>query len=229
MENSLPSAPKLPSPSALSTPKILWLALFFGLMLWSGIAPADRFTWVLEVFPAWIVFIILALTYKRYPLTQLAYSFILIHASILYLGGHYTYAEVPLGYWMKDLFHFSRNNYDKIGHLAQGFIPALVLREIFIRSNVVNSKGWRFSLVVASCLAFSAFYEILEFVVAISTGDKGDAFLGTQGYVWDTQTDMLAALIGAILCQILFARIHDGQIKNSLTSGSSTKSRSVRH
>ncbi len=215
--------------STISFPKALWLFLFFGLMLWSGIHPADRFTWVLEVFPAWIVFLILALTYKRYPLTPLTYSFILLHASILYLGGHYTYAEVPLGYWMKDLFHFSRNNYDKIGHLAQGFVPALVLREIYIRSNIINTKGWRFSLVVASCLAFSALYEILEFVVAISTGDKGDAFLGTQGYVWDTQTDMLAALIGAILCQILLAKLQDSQIKNSLTSGSSTKSRSVRH
>lgn len=194
--------------------KSIWLFLFFGLMIASGIHPTDRFTWVLEVFPAWIVFLILALTYKRFPLTPIAYGLILIHASILYLGGRYTYAEVPFGYWIKDLFHLGRNDYDKIGHFAQGFVPALVLREVFIRTKVVNGKKWLAALVVASCLAFSAFYELLEFVIAISTGDKGDAFLGTQGYIWDTQTDMLCALIGAIVSLLILSKIHNRQIQN---------------
>ena len=190
------------------------LLCFFAVLLWSGIAPKDQFTWFLEVVPALIAFVVLAITYKRFPLTDLAYTLIVVHTAILAVGGHYTYAEVPLFDWIRDVFHQSRNNYDKVGHFAQGFIPALILREIFIRKNVVPDPRWRNVLIVASCLAMSACYEFFEWGVAVASGEASDAFLGTQGYVWDTQSDMLFAMIGAVASVVVLRTIHDKQIRS---------------
>jgi len=156
--------------------------------------------------------VILVVSYKKFPLTRLAYILILAHCIILMVGGHYTYAKVPLFDWIRDFFELERNNYDKIGHFAQGFIPAIVAREILIRKKVVNSARWLSFLVVCFCLAFSALYELIEWWVAISTGESAEAFLGTQGYVWDTQSDMALALFGAIVALLLLGRYHDKQL-----------------
>jgi putative membrane protein len=188
------------------------IILFFTGLIWSAINPKEYFTWLLEVFPAIIGFIILTLTYKRFTFTKLVYIFILIHCWILFIGGHYTYAEVPLFDWVRDTFSQSRNNYDKVGHFAQGFVPALVIREIFIRKNI-TTKSWRAFIVVCICLAISAFYELIEWWTSLLSGESGDAFLGTQGYVFDTQSDMFLALIGAISALIFFSKFHDKQIQ----------------
>lgn len=156
---------------------------------------------------------VLAFTYKKFELTNLTYILILIHCIILMVGGHYTYAKVPIFDWIRDYFELSRNNYDKVGHLAQGFIPAIIAREIFIRKSVIIKTGWLNFLVICFCLAFSAFYELIEWWVAVSTGDSAEAFLGTQGYVWDTQSDMALALLGTILSLAILSRIHDRQIE----------------
>ena len=194
--------------------KWLWLGIFAAVLVWSGIDPKDQFTWLLEVFPAIIGFVLIVLTYKKFPLTPLLYTLILIHMVILMVGGHYTYAEVPLFDWIKELFHQSRNNYDKVGHLAQGFIPAILARELLIRKHVVTaSRAWLNYIVLSIILAFSAFYELIEWWVAVATGDDAEAFLGTQGYVWDTQSDMMYALIGGIAALILLSRLHDRQIR----------------
>ncbi|WP_298445433.1 DUF2238 domain-containing protein [uncultured Ferrimonas sp.] len=192
--------------------KLIWAAIFAVVMLWSGYQPKDQFTWFLEVVPAMIGAVILVATLKRYPLTPLVYQLILLHCVILMVGGHYTYAEVPLFDWIKEWFNLDRNNYDKVGHLAQGFIPAMIAREIFIRNKVVNGTYWRNFLAVCFCLAFSAFYELIEWWVAAATGEDAEAFLGTQGYVWDTQSDMMLALIGAIGALALLGRWHDRQL-----------------
>ena len=193
--------------------KIAWIFIFFIILIWSAIEPVDYFTWFLEVFPALIGFIILAATYRNFKLTALAYGLILIHCIILMVGGHYTYAKVPLFDWIRDYFELSRNNYDKVGHLAQGFIPAVIAREIFIRKSVIRQKGWLNFLVVCFCLAFSAFYELIEWWVAALTGESAEAFLGTQGYVWDTQSDMALALLGSILALLFLSKIHDHQLE----------------
>ena len=194
--------------------KWLWLTVFTGVLVWSAIDPKDQFTWFLEVFPALIGFVLIVLTYKKFPLTPLLYTLILIHMIILMVGGHYTYAEVPLFDWIKEVFHQSRNNYDKVGHLAQGFIPAILARELLIRKHIVTaSRAWLNYIVLSIILAFSAFYELIEWWVAVATGDDAEAFLGTQGYVWDTQSDMMYALIGGIAALILLSRLHDKQIK----------------
>lgn len=193
--------------------KIAWIFIFFIVLIWSAISPADYFTWFLEIFPALIGFIILAATYRNFKLTALAYGLILIHCIILMVGGHYTYAKVPLFDWIRDYFELSRNNYDKVGHLAQGFIPAIIAREIFIRRSVIRQKGWLNFLVVCFCLAFSAFYELIEWWVAALTGESAEAFLGTQGYVWDTQSDMASALLGSILALLFLSKIHDHQLE----------------
>ena len=192
--------------------KYLWLIIFFAVLIWSGINPKDYFTWFLEVAPALIGIVILAATYKRFQFTRLAYILILIHCIILMVGGHYTYAEVPLFDWIRDWFDFERNNYDKIGHLAQGFIPAIIARAILIRNEIVKGGNWLSYIVVSICLAISAFYELIEWWVAELTGESAEAFLGTQGYVWDTQSDMALALLGAILSLIALSKIHDRQI-----------------
>ena len=170
---------------------------------------------MLEVFPALIGVVILIATRKSFPLTPLVYGLLFVHALILIVGGHYTYAEVPLGFWMRDAFGFARNHYDRIGHFAQGFVPAMVAREILIRRNVVRGRGWLFFIVVSICLAISAAYELLEWSVSSATGSKGDAFLGTQGDIWDTQKDMTLALIGSIVAQLTLARVHDRQLTSN--------------
>lgn len=192
--------------------KYLWLVLFFSTLIWSGIAPKDQFTWFLEVVPALIGIVVLAITSRSFPLTPLLYGLILVHAIILMVGGHYTYAEVPLFDTIKDLMGSERNNYDKVGHFAQGFVPALLAREILLRLRVVQGRGWLNFLVVCICLAFSAFYELIEWWVALATGEGAEAFLGTQGYVWDTQSDMGLALLGAIVAILTLSRLHDRQL-----------------
>ena len=193
--------------------KILaWILTFSIVLIWSAINPADYFTWFLEVLPAVIGFALLAATYRRFRLTNLAYLLILIHCIILMVGGHYTYADVPLFDWLRDYFELARNNYDKVGHLAQGFVPAIIAREILIRMSVVNGTSWLSFLVVCFCLAFSAFYELIEWWIAIASGESAEAFLGTQGYVWDTQSDMALALFGAVLALILLSTTHDRQL-----------------
>lgn len=192
----------------------LWISTFFAALIWSGINPHDYFTWFLEVIPAIIGFLVLAFTRKSFPLTPLVYTLILIHSIILMVGGHYTYAEVPLFDWIKEVLHQSRNNYDKLGHFAQGFVPAMIAREIMARKNVVNGKGWLGFLSICFALAFSALYELIEWWVALATGDNAEAFLGTQGYVWDTQSDMALALLGAIVAILVLSRWHDRQLKS---------------
>ena len=195
--------------------KALWLVIFFTILIWSGINPKDQFTWFLEVVPALIGFVLLVLSYKKFPLTSLLYSLILIHMIILMVGGHYTYAEVPLFDWIKEVLDQSRNNYDKVGHFAQGFIPAILAREILLRKKVVQgAKIWLNYIIVSIVLAFSAFYELIEWWVALATGEDAEAFLGTQGYMWDTQSDMMYALIGAVTALLLLSRFHDKQLKN---------------
>jgi putative membrane protein len=189
-----------------------WSAIFLTALIWSGAFPRDRFVWALEVAPAIVAAAILYATRKRFPLTQLAYILILIHSIILMVGGRYTYAEVPLFDWIRDLFHQSRNNYDKVGHFAQGFIPAIVAREILIRKAVVQGKNWLAFIVVSICLAISAFYELFEWWTAELTGEAAEAFLGTQGYAWDTQSDMFFAFIGAATALALLSRVHDREL-----------------
>jgi len=195
--------------------KYVWLSIFFVALIWSGVAPKDTFTWFLEVVPALIGFVLLVLTRKTFPLTPLLYTLILIHMIVLMVGGHYTYAEVPLFDTIKELLHQTRNNYDKVGHLMQGFMPAILAREILIRKEIVRaSRLWLNYIIVSIVLAFSAFYELVEWWVALATGDDAEAFLGTQGYVWDTQSDMMYALLGGILALVLLSHWHDKQLKN---------------
>jgi len=192
--------------------KWLWVVIFMAVLVWSGIKPHDQFTWFLEVLPALIGFVVLAITRKSFPLTPLVYTLILIHSIILMVGGHYTYAEVPLFDWIKEVFHQTRNNYDKLGHFAQGFVPAMIAREIIIRKNIINGKYWMAFFVICFTLAFSAFYELIEWWVALASGEDAEAFLGTQGYVWDTQSDMGLALLGSIVALLFFSRWHDRQL-----------------
>ncbi len=195
--------------------KYIWLAIYFPVLIWSAVSPKDQFTWFLEVIPALIGLVILAVTYKRFPLTPLLYALILIHMVILMVGGHYTYAEVPLFDWIKEVLDQSRNNYDKVGHFAQGFMPAILVRELLIRQNVVErSRLWFNYIILSIVLAFSAFYELVEWWVSLATGEDAEAFLGTQGYVWDTQSDMAWALFGAVMALLFLSRLHDRQLKN---------------
>jgi len=187
-----------------------------AVFVWSAVRPHNYFTWILETFPAIIGFVILVATCRRFPLTPLAYALLMIHAAILMVGGHYTYAEVPLGFWMRDLLHTARNDYDRIGHFAQGFVPAIVAREVLIRRKVVRGRGWVYFIVVCICLAISASYELLEWRVSVATGSKGDAFLGTQGDIWDTQEDMATALVAAMIAPLVLGWIHDRQIGEHL-------------
>lgn len=194
--------------------KYLWLLLFFATLTWSGIYPKDQFTWLLEVAPALIGISVLAITYNSFRLTPLVYLLILIHCIVLMVGAHYTYAEVPLFDTLKPIFGFERNNYDKLGHFVQGFVPAMIAREILIRKAVVSSPSWRNFFIVCFCLAFSAFYELIEWGVALASGNSAEAFLGTQGYIWDTQSDMFAALLGVISALIILASVHDRQLSS---------------
>ena len=191
----------------------LWLVIFFATLVWSGIEPKDSTTWVLEVLPAVVGFAVMVATRRRFPLTSLAYLLILAHCIVLMVGGHYTYAEVPLFDWIRDGFGLERNNYDKLGHFMQGFVPAIVAREILVRNAIIAGKGWMSFMIVCICLAISAFYELIEWWVAILSDEAAEAFLGTQGYVWDTQSDMMYALVGAIAALVLLSKLHDKQIK----------------
>ena len=193
--------------------RIAWIVIFLGVLVWSGVAPKDFMTWCLEVFPAVAGAIVLWFSRERFPLTTLVYALILIHCVILMVGGHYTYAEVPVGDWLRDATDGTRNNYDKLGHFAQGFVPALIARELVIRLKVFNSARWRDFFIVSFCLGFSAFYELIEWWVALMSDEAADSFLGTQGYIWDTQSDMGLALIGAIAALLLLSKIHDKQLQ----------------
>lgn len=183
-----------------------------GVLLWSGIYPNDRTTWAMEVAPVVIGLCLLLPTYRRFTLTPLLYGLITFHCVILMIGGKYTYAEVPLFNWLRDTFELTRNHYDRVGHFVQGFVPAILARELLLRTSPLRPGKWLFTIVVCGCLAFSAFYELIEWRVAVAMGSGADAFLATQGDVWDTQNDMAMALIGAIVGQLLLARIHDRQL-----------------
>jgi len=188
------------------------LSFLAAVTAWSWISATDRGTWWLESFPIWIALPILAATYVRFPLTRLAYLLITVHACILLVGAHYTYAHVPLFDWVRDHWSLQRNDYDKVGHLAQGFVPAIIAREVLTRLRVVRGSGWRFFLVICICMAISACYELLEWAVALIEGNGADAFLGTQGDPWDTQSDMFCALIGAAAAQLLLPWVHDREM-----------------
>ena len=175
----------------------------------SGLHPYDRTTWWLEIFPILIAAPILVATARRFPLTTLTYTLLAIHAIVLIVGGHYTYARVPLGFWLQHLLGLARNDYDRLGHFAQGFIPAILIREILVRTSPLRPGRWLFVIVTAMCLAFSACYEFFEWGAAVAGGHAADAFLGTQGDVWDTQWDMFTALIGAIAAQLALSRVHN--------------------
>ena len=191
----------------------IWLFIYSVVFIWSLINPKDLFTWFLEVLPAMIALIVLAITYKNFKLTPLVYSLILIHCIILMVGGHYTYASVPLFDFLKDFLNQDRNNFDKLGHFAQGFIPAMVAREMIIRKSIIPIESWRNFFIICFCLGFSAFYELIEWWVALLSNEASNDFLGTQGYIWDTQSDMAWALFGAILALIVLSKYHDKQLK----------------
>jgi len=191
-----------------------WMAVYVGVLAWSAINPHDYPTWFLEVFPALIGAGLLWYTRVSFPLTTMSYVLILVHCIILMVGGHYTYAEVPLGDWVRDAFDLQRNNYDKLGHFVQGFIPAIITREIVIRKKVFNDARWRDFFIVCFCIGFSAFYELIEWWVALLSEEAAESFLGTQGYVWDTQSDMFWALLGATLAVVLLGRWHDRQLRD---------------
>jgi putative membrane protein len=188
------------------------LIVFFLTFIWSIIEPKESFTCFLEIVPALIGLVVLALTFKQFRFSNFTYTMILLHCIVLFVGGHYTYAEVPLFDYIRETFHQTRNNYDKVGHFMQGFVPALIIRELFIRKMVISNKSFFNFIIVSICLAISAAYEWIEWGVSVSTGDKGDAFLGTQGDIWDTQSDMLFATVGATLALVLFSKIQDKQI-----------------
>lgn len=183
-----------------------------GLVI-SAINPHDYFTWILEVFPAIIGFVVLVLTYKRFRFTYFTYLMILFHCYVLFIGGHYTYALVPAFDWVRDVFHQTRNNYDKVGHFFQGFVPAMIVRELLLRRQVVQKKTWLGVLTVCVCATISVLYELLEWLVSVTSGSAGDSFLGTQGDIWDTQSDMLFAIIGASCMVLFFSKLLDTEIK----------------
>lgn len=196
---------------------LILLAVFLFVLAWSVINPKDLFTWFLEVLPALIAFVILVITCNRFRLTNLAYLLICIHAIILMIGGHYTYAEMPLFNWLRDEFDLTRNYYDRVGHFAQGFIPAIIAREIVVRTTLLRSGKMLFFIIVCICLAISAAYEFFEWWVALAVGENADAFLATQGDVWDTQWDMFLAMCGAVISFLSLQRIHDKQLNHFLT------------
>jgi putative membrane protein len=183
-----------------------------GVLAWSGLEPHDRFTWVLEVAPVLLGLPIVLATRRRFPLTPLLYLLLAVHACILMVGGKYTYAEVPLGFWVSEALGLARNHYDRLGHFAQGFVPAILAREVLVRTSPLRGSRWLPAVVIAFCRAFSALYELIEWWTAVATGDSATAFLGTQGDVWDTQWDMFLALIGAATALLTLSRVHDQQL-----------------
>lgn len=197
----------------------IYIAIFVIVALWSGCQPYEAWLWFMEAGICVVALLIMIFTYRQFRLTNLTYIFILIHFIILFVGAHYSYAKVPLFDMLKDWMHSDRNNYDKLGHFAQGFVPAMVAREILIRLDVVRKKSWIPFLVVCICLAISAFYELIEWWVAAFSEDGADDFLGMQGYVWDTQSDMFCALIGAICMLLFLSKVQDKQIKKLMKQG----------
>jgi putative membrane protein len=198
---------------SLGTMRLVLLLIIAAVFVWSGISPHDRMTWWLEVAPVIIAVPLMLATHRRFPLTILTWVLIAIHAVIPMVGGHYTYARVPLFDTIRDTFDLARNHYDRLGHFAQGFVPAIVAREILLRTSPLRRGGWLFTLVTAVCLAISALYELLEWASAVIAGDGAIDFLGSQGDVWDAQKDMLLALIGAIVAQLILAKLHDRQLR----------------
>ena len=196
-------------PSSRSREPLVLLAVTAVLLGVSGIGPHARATWWMEVAPVLIAAPVLVLTAARFPLTRLTYRLVFVHACILLLGGHYTYAEVPPGFWVQDWLGLARNHYDRLGHFAQGFVPAIVVREILLRRSPLRAGRWLLFLTTCVCLAISACYEFIEWWAALAGGEAADAFLGTQGDVWDTQWDMFLALLGAITAQLTLGRVHD--------------------
>ena len=188
------------------------VAAMGALLIWSAIGPEDRLTWLMEVIWVIVGVPLLIFTYSRFPLTRVLYVLIALHCALLIVGGHYTYAKVPLGLWAQDAFDLARNHYDRLGHFAQGFVPAILARELLLRKTALKPGGWLFYLVVAAALSFSAFFEMIEWWAALVWGADADAFLATQGDVWDTQWDMFLALCGAIIAQLLLSRLHDRQL-----------------
>lgn len=197
------------------------LCAVLGVLVWSGIEPYDRVTWILEVSPTIVGLIVLAATWRRFRFTNLVLTLIAVHMILLCVGGKYTYARVPLGDWIKDTLDLARNHYDRVGHLAQGFVPALIAREILLRLHVVARRAWVPFLVVCICLAISAVYELIEWVTALVSEEAAESFLGTQGDFWDTQADMAWALAGAIAALLLLSRWHDRQMRTLENSGDS--------
>ncbi len=200
-----------------SRPLQITAAASLALLVLSYFGAYDRATWWMEVAPVLIVWPLLLATHQRFPLTRLLVGLIFIHAAILTLGGHYSYARVPLGFWLQEMLGLARNPYDGIGHLAQGFIPAIAARELLLRKTALKAGGWTFTLVTAVCLAISAIYELIEWGAAVAMGQGADEFLGTQGDPWDTQKDMAFAWLGAMGAQVLLARWHDRQLKSLRT------------
>jgi len=192
---------------------IFWIASLLAVFIWSAINPHDYFTWFLEVLPVLLGLALLAVTRRRFTFTPLVYWLIWLHMMVLMVGSHYTYAEVPLFEWLKPVFGWNRNNYDKVGHFMQGFGPVLVIREIFIREGVVARTGWLPAILIFVILGASAAYELIEWGAAVATGSLGDSFLGTQGYIWDTQSDMLMCLVGSIMALLLLSKWHDAQME----------------
>ena len=201
-----------PLPGVRRREPLVLLAIGLALLVLSGIHPKDRYTWFLEVAPIFVALPVLLLTASRFPLTALAYRLVFLHALVLMLGGHYTYAEVPLGFWVRDLFGLARNHYDRLGHFLQGFVPAILVREVLRRKTPLPPGGWLFFLTTSVCLAISAAYEFMEWGTALVSGSAAIDFLGTQGDVWDTQWDMFLALIGSLTAQLLLSRLHERQL-----------------
>jgi putative membrane protein len=209
------TAPTAAEPVAL-------LAATGVVLVWSGIGPLERGTWWMEVAPVLIGIPLLVATFSRFCLSPLLYRLLFLHAVILMVGSHYTYARVPVGFWVQDLLDFSRNHYDRVGHFAQGFVPAILAREILLRRSPLRPGKWLFFLVTCVCLAFSAFYELIEWWAAQLGGDSAESFLGTQGDVWDTQWDMFLALLGTIAAQSTLRRAHDRSMQSVLQPGASS-------
>jgi putative membrane protein len=194
---------------SVSTHLRILLFIFFAVLIWSGIRPHDYFTWVLEVSPAVTALVLLSAIYKRFRFTNFAYTLILLHCIVLMVGGHYTYAEVPLFNWIRDYYGLQRNSYDGVGHFMQGFVPAIIAREVLLKASPLKRGKWLTFVVICIVLAFSAFYELIEWWISLLTGSKGDAFLGTQGDIWDTQKDMVLCLAGSILSLLTLSKAHD--------------------
>ncbi|MBK9606319.1 MAG: DUF2238 domain-containing protein [Betaproteobacteria bacterium] len=200
-------------------PLVIAAIVLLGLLAVSGVRPYDRLTWLMEVAPVLIALPVLWTTWRRFPLTTLLYACIFVHAVVLIVGGAYTYARVPFGFWLQELLGLDRNPYDRIGHLFQGLVPALVTREILLRGGYVQGKKMLAFLVGCVVLAVSAMYELIEWAAALAIGQGADEFLGTQGDQWDTQSDMFCALVGAVVALLLFSRLHDRQLARLATRG----------